>query len=97
MRLIFEFFDEFLRTSRPREIRTSAPQGHVVLFFDGAEEDETGVSCGAVLIDSEAGIACGRYFSVAVKGEAVRQWKAAGSKQAIHQAEILPVALSLGV
>ena len=83
----------FLKTTVPRTIKVVDPTSPLLLFTDGACEEEGALTtCGAILFDPEKKDA--QMFGFKVDDDTVAQWKATGIKQVIGQAEILPVLVS---
>ena len=76
--------------SRPRCVRAWSGRPPVILFTDGAcEEDGALVSHGATLFDPETNLAL--MFGDTVPEKWTTKWKASGRKQLICQAEIFPI------
>ena len=78
----------------PRDIRPVDDSPPILIFTDGAEGDVAGcdAACGALLVDPKTGLR--EYFGEAIPGELVTEWKDAGAKKIIAQAELLPIALA---
>ena len=81
---------EQLMTSKPREIRPWMQQRCVLIFTDGAVEDDFGsVTYGALLVDLSDGSR--RFFGGHIPETLVNEWRIGGKKQVIAQAEMFPV------
>eukprot|EP00435_Cladocopium_sp_Y103_P063575 s66_g25.t1 len=81
---------ELLVTSKPRRVPAWNDMPPVLVFTDGAVEDElNAVTHGALLLDPCSGKAF--FFGDYVPDEFVSLWKKSGKKQVISQAEIFPV------
>ena len=81
---------ECLATARPREISAWSGRPPLVIFTDGAcEEDGRQVTHGATMYDPEDGLAL--MFGDSVPAEWVSRWSQQGKKQLICQAEIFPI------
>ena len=79
-----------LSTAKPREVSAWSRRPPVIVFTDGAcEEEGQVVTHGAVLYDPECGASL--MFGDSVPLEWVERWKAQGKKQLICQAEIFPI------
>eukprot|EP00435_Cladocopium_sp_Y103_P035766 s4108_g9.t1 len=83
----------FLAASPPREVWAWSGRPPVVVFTDGAcEEDGLVVTHGGALFDPESGLAL--MFGDRVPEEWTKQWRLQGKKQLICQAEIFPILVS---
>ena len=79
-----------LGQSGPRQVCVWGSEPPVIIFSDGACEDEGRlVTHGAVMFDMATG--CQEFFGDKVPGWLVAKWKRTGLKQLIFFAEILPV------
>ena len=79
-----------LSTAEPRKVEAWSGRCPVIVFTDGAcEDDGNTVSHGAVLYDPETGASL--MFGDNVPEQWVASWKAQGKKQLICQAEIFPI------
>ena len=84
---------EQLVTSKPREIMPWSQQRCVLIFTDGAVEDDFGsVTYGALLVDMRDGSRF--YFGGHVPEALVVDWRTGGKKQVIAQAEMFPILVS---
>ena len=84
---------EQLVTSKPREIMPWSQQQSVLIFTDGAVEDDFGsVTYGALLVDMCNGKRF--FFGGHVPDSLVEDWRSNGKKQVISQAEIFPILVS---
>ena len=84
---------EQLMNSRPREVMPWWQQQSVLLFTDGAVEDDFGsVTNGALLVDMSVGNRF--YFGGHIPSSLVDDWRAKGNKQVVAQAEIFPILVS---
>eukprot|EP00438_Fugacium_kawagutii_P009401 Skav231307 [mRNA] locus=scaffold161:371835:373196:+ [translate_table: standard] len=81
---------ELLKSAGPREIRPWSWASPLLVFTDGAaEEDFQAITHGAVLIDPADGSYL--FFGDQVPSKVVELWKRNGKKQVIAQAEFFPV------
>ncbi|CAE7026696.1 unnamed protein product [Symbiodinium sp. CCMP2592] len=81
---------DLLEYMRPREVKVSSHDRPVVIFTDGAhEEDEDLTSHGAVLIDPSSRTLL--FFGERVPQAFVESRRSSGRKQLVGQAEVLPV------
>ena len=79
-----------LSTAKPREVSAWSKRPPVIVFTDGAcEEEGQTVTHGAVLYDPESGASL--MFGESVPPDWVKKWSAQGKKQLICQAEIFPI------
>ena len=79
--------------SRPREIMPWSQQQSVLLFTDGAVEDDFGsVTYGAFLVDMSVGKRF--FFGGHIPSSLVDDWRAKGKEQVIAQAEIFPFGIA---
>ena len=82
-----------LQAAAPRVLKPMMCERPILLFTDGACEDEGKVvTHGAMLFDPHHGIR--EYFGDHVPRHLAEQWSASGSKQLIAQAELLPVVVA---
>ena len=82
-----------LTNAKPREIMPWSQQRTVLLFTDGAVEDDFGcVTYGALLVDMAVGKRF--YFGGHIPDSLVNDWRSKGKKQVIAQAEIFPILVS---
>ena len=79
-----------LRQSGPRQVTAWGGEQPVLIFSDGAcEDDGRLVTHGAVMFDLATG--CQEFFGDRVPGWLVNKWRRTGLKQLIYFAELLPV------
>ena len=79
-----------LRKSGPRQISVWGSDPPVLIFSDGACEDEGRlVTHGAVMFDMATG--CQEFYGDSVPSWLVAKWRRTGLKQLIYFAELLPV------
>ena len=79
-----------LMNARPREVMPWSQQRSVLLFTDGAVEDDFGcVTYGALLVDIKR-----FYFGGHIPASLGNDWRSKGKKQVIAQAEIFPILVS---
>ena len=79
-----------LRQSGPRQITAWGGEPPVLIFSDGAcEDDGRLVTRGAVMFDLATG--CQEFFGDRVPSWLVNKWRRTGLKQLIYFAELLPV------
>jgi hypothetical protein len=89
---VLDYVVDFLMKSKPRIIRCFDESRPIILFTDGAcEENFALVTCGAVIFDGWHDV---RFFGMHVPPDLVQRWSACGRKQHIGQAEILPVLIA---
>ena len=82
-----------MRRMKPRKLRVRDDRPPVILFSDGAEE-EYKVTVGAVMIDLADNAI--EFWEEEVPKAMVAHWRERGGhKKVIHQAELLPVLLSV--
>ena len=82
-----------LTNAKPREIMPWSQQRTVLLFTDGAVEDDFGcVTYGALLVDMAVGKRF--YFGGHIPDSLVNDWRSKGKKHVIAQAEIYPILVS---
>ena len=75
---------------RPRGICAGISGAPVVIFTDGAhEEDDCLTTHGAVLIDPSSGLHL--FFGEEIPQSFVNKWRASGRQRLVGQAEVLPV------
>lgn len=87
------FAMELLSNSGPRVVRSWCWDSPIMVFTDGAAEDDfEAVTHGAVLIDPRDGARL--YFGDHVPKDFVVTWKRSGKKQVIAQAELFPVVVA---
>ena len=78
-----------LTNAKPREVMPWSQQRTVLLFTDGAVEDDFGcVTYGALLVGKRF------YFGGHIPDSLVNDWRSKGKKQVIAQAEIFPILVS---
>jgi len=88
-----EFWPRYLATAVPRTIATNSSEPPVVIFTDGADDDDV-VGIGAVLLHGPKKYALGGRVSA----RQVKAWKEEGGKEKlIHQPELLPALVALRV
>lgn len=93
LRESFEWIRMFFTAARPRIISTRDPAEPVIIFTDGAVEDEgRKVIVGAVLLDHT--VCAPQLFGLQVPDLVVGLWSGRSNKQVIAQAEHLPVLLA---
>ena len=81
---------DLLEDMRPREICAGISGAPVVIFTDGAhEEDDCLTTHGAVMIDPSSGLHL--FFGEEIPQNFVDKWRAGGRQQLVGQAEVLPV------
>eukprot|EP00438_Fugacium_kawagutii_P021792 Skav200330 [mRNA] locus=scaffold2835:14560:15474:+ [translate_table: standard] len=87
------FAMELLSNSGPRMVRQWCWDSPVLVFTDGAAEDDfQAVTHGAVLVDPRDGTRL--YFGDQVPEDFVKVWKRNGKRQVIAQAELFPVVVA---
>jgi len=90
-RLGFEWWRRHLSEARPRTLSLLDPTEPIIIFTDGAVEEE--VSVGGILIARGAGRI--EYFGEVVPTEVAASWgRKRGDEQVIGQAEIAPLTLA---
>ena len=98
-RAALRFWPAYLAEARPRTVKMNCKVAPVILFTDGAEEedgDSAGtprVGVGAVLLDRHRGKF--EFFGGQAPRDVVEAWRLNGSRKVIHQAELWPVVLAL--